>query len=361
VRTLDRYLLREFLLFSLVGVVGFVGIIVIVDLFEKIDVFVDHQTPPALVLEYYALGIPLIIVETLPVALLLGAILSMGQLKRWGELTAMQAAGVAPYRIVAPLLVAGAVASVGCFLLAEGVTSTTEQQRRELYDTRIRGRRHPSQGNRTDLILLGRGGRLYLARSYDAARRMLRAVSVQKPAREGQQLQWRLDAASAAWKDGVWQFRNGILRVFRDTTETAVPFRRYASTALEERPEDFAKPRGDPLYMSRAQLRQHIRRLGESGGRIRKYQVDYHIRGSFPVSCLLMVLLGSVLSLGSRRGGHIALGVGMSLFLGFAYFAFIRIGQALGYHGTLPPLLAAWLGNLVFAAVGLFLLWRMHR
>ena len=58
---------------------------------------------------------------------------------------------------------------------------------------------------------------------------------------------------------------------------------------------------------------------------------------------------------------QLALGFGISISLGFAYYGFLRVGQALGYNGALPPLLAAWMGNLVFLVVGGLLFWKMNR
>ncbi|MBD3335286.1 MAG: LPS export ABC transporter permease LptG [Candidatus Eisenbacteria bacterium] len=361
VNILDRHILREFFVYTSIGFLAFIGIFVIVDLFEKIDVFVDHQTPLPLIVQYYGLGLPLVIVQVIPVAVLLGAILALGQLKKWGELTAMQICGVTPLRIISPLLAAGAVLSVAGLILGEQVTPATTRMQEELYDDRIRERRNPNEASRSDLVFLGRGGRIYLAKSYHAPTRTLRRVSVQHPRRGEQELEWRLDAQTGSWRDGEWVFYEGFVRRFAGQEETGTAFHRYVDTRLLEQPEDFARPQGDPLYMSRETLRRYIRRLREGGGRVLKYEVDYHIRGSFPFSSLVMALLGSVLSLRSRRGSSVALGVGISLFLGFAYFAFIRLGQALGYHGTLPPAMAAWLGNGVFSVIGLILLWRAHR
>jgi lipopolysaccharide export system permease protein len=361
-RILDRHILREFVLFSGMGLVAFVGIYVIVNLFEKIDVFVDHKAPVLLVARYYLLGIPLFTLQVLPLALLLGSILSLGQLKKWGELTAMQVAGSPPLRILYPMLALGAVLAVVSFVVGEELTPGMAQARKELYEGKIRGRRDAASGDRSDLILLGRGGRIYLAFSYDHERKLLRRVSVQHPRADSQELDWRVDAAAARWQDGVWMFSEGNLRRFlQGGEEISCGFARFADSRLLERPEDFAKPQGEPLFMSRKSLDTYIRRLREGGGRVHKYEVDYHIRGSFPLANLIMILLGGVLSMRIRKGGNIALAIGITLFLGFTYLAFIRLGQALGYHGTVPPLLAAWMGNATFGGIGVFLLWRVHR
>jgi lipopolysaccharide export system permease protein len=130
---------------------------------------------------------------------------------------------------------------------------------------------------------------------------------------------------------------------------------------MEEEPSDFARLDEDPFHMNMKTLWLFARRLRESGGETQKHMTNFHIRASFPLADLVMVLLGAALSLRVVRGGNIALGFGLSVSIGFAYFALIRVGQALGYNGDLPPLLAAWLGNLVFGALGLFLFWKVTR
>ena len=44
-RILDRYLLREFIGYLVLGLIGFIVIFIVVDVVEKIDVFLDHHAP----------------------------------------------------------------------------------------------------------------------------------------------------------------------------------------------------------------------------------------------------------------------------------------------------------------------------
>ena len=52
----------------------------------------------------------------------------------------------------------------------------------------------------------------------------------------------------------------------------------------------------------------------------------------------------------------LAFGAGMSVFVIFGFYAFIRFGQTLGYKGILEPILSAWIGNIIFFMGGIFLL-----
>lgn len=363
IQILDRHVLREFLLYLLLSLGTFVGIYLIVDLFEKIDTFVDYQAAAAPVFDYYLNSLPLVTVQVLPIAVLLAAILSLGHLRRFNEVTAMQSCGRSPLRITLPLLVSAALLSAAAFAVGEQVVPGAYRRQQEALDHRIKKKRLDSAQGRTEVHYMGRGGRVFIARQFEAATPSLIEVSVQAFSAENgrQRLSRRIDAASARWRpEGLLELQQGRLRLFDEERETIASFERYADSRMEEQPDEFAHIESDPFHMSRGQLRDYIRRIREGGARVNQFEVDYHLRGAFPAASLVMVLLGSCLTLRVLRGG-VALGFGISLSLGFGYYGFLRIGQALGYTGHLSPALAAWMGNIVFGLVGIILFWRLNR
>jgi lipopolysaccharide export system permease protein len=362
-RILDRHVLREFVLYLLLGLCTFVGIYLIVDLFEKIDTFVDHQAALSLILTYYLYKLPVIVVQVLPLAMLLAAILSLGAMRRLNEVTAMQSCGLSPLRITLPILILAALVTVGAFALGEELVPGAYRREQETLDVRIKKKHPASAMGRSDIRYMGRAGRVYLARQYAPQPPTLIDLSLQqfRAETDGQQLWRRIDAGSARWeRDNLWHLENGYLRLFDDDREWVAGFRRYGDSRAVEEPDEFIRPESDPFFMSRRQLSDYIRRIREGGAQVQQYRVDYHLRAAFPVANLIMVLLGSCLSLRILRG-TMALSFGLSVSLGFAYYGFLRAGQALGYTGHLPPLLAAWMGNLVFGFVGGLLFWRVNR
>jgi lipopolysaccharide export system permease protein len=362
-RILDRHVLREFVLYLLLGLSAFVGIYLIVNLFEKIDVFVDHQASARLILSYYAYKLPGMLVQVLPLSLLLAAILALGSLRRLNEITAMQSCGLSPLRITLPLLALAGALTVGSFVISEELLPGAYRREQETLDVKIKKRRPLDTLGRSDVRYMGRGGRVYVARQYAARPPLLLDVSLQQfRTQDGRQQMWRrVDAGAARWLPvGLWQMEEGVLRRFEGDREWVARFQRYGDSRCVEQPDEFARREGDPFAMNRRQLRDYIQRIREGGAHIQQYVVDYHLRAAFPFANLVMVLLGSCLSLRILRG-TMALGFGLSIFLGFAYYGFLRAGQALGYTGHVPPALAAWMGNLVFGIVGGLLFWRANR
>lgn len=359
-KIVDRYLLREFLLYLLLGLSTFIGIYVVVDLFEKIDVFIDHRAGAGLVLAYFANKLPLILIQVLPVAMLLGAVLSLGQLRKFNEIIAMQSCGLSPLRITAPLLASAVVLTVVAFLVSERVVPTAYLRQKETMEVKIKKRRPEATRTRTDILYMGRGWRVFTIHEFRPEPPKMEGVRVERFDPDSLAMRTRIDARSGVWSEGFWVMEEGFARLFADSLEIAVPFAIYADSRWEEQPDEFARPEPDPFFMNRSQLSDYIDRIRESGARVDQYETDYHLRAAFPVANFIMVLLGSCLSLRIVRG-TLALGFGISISLGFIYYGFIVVGQTLGYNGSLPPPLAAWLGNIVFTLVGALLFWRMNR
>lgn len=358
-RTLDRYLLREYLSYCALGAGTFVALFVVVDLFEKIDVFVDHKAALWTVVRYYACSSVTILTQVLPVSLLLGTLLALSQLRKHNEITAMQASGQSPWRLASPLLSAAALICLGQYALNELAEPQLYETHRRILNEEIKQISGADSESRSDVRLLGEGGRFYLAQFYDNRRHTLRAVSVQYVHPPSMNL--RVDAQRAEWRDGFWQFEQGFRRVFQDSTVSVVPFRRYGASDLAEPPGDFARRNPDPFHLPMKELLRYAERLRQSGGETQKYLTDFHLRASFPLAGLILTLLGTGLSLRVLRGSNLALGFGLSVSIGFAYLALVRVGQALGYNGAMPPMPAAWLGNFVFLTLALVLFWKVSR
>jgi lipopolysaccharide export system permease protein len=357
VRHLDRYVLREQLVALSAALLFFVSVFVVVDVFEKIDTFLDNRVPVATVLLFYIVSIPGIVLQVLPMAMLLSCLLALGQIGRHNEITAMRAAGIGPGRIAAPLLAASLLVSLLVFVTNEVLLPHLNARRNEIYRVQIKKQSLEGPAVRTNLAYLGANGRTFLIRTYNVPKKEMREVVIQEI--RNHMLTGRIDAETATWEHGRWVFHEGYVRRFTREGEKAAHFNELRIPGLAERPEDFAETEEDPTGLSYWELSRYIARLHQSGGRVQKYLVDLYLKISFPLTNLIVVVIGTALAFRARRGG-LAVWFGLSVFISFLYYAFIRTGQALGHNGALPPFLAAWAGNLFFGALA-FELFRRAR
>jgi lipopolysaccharide export system permease protein len=350
VRVLDRYLLRS-LAVPVGGSLGvFLTLAIVVDLFEKLDTFLDHNVPVLLIGHYYASTIPFLVALLLPVTMLIGVLFALGGMARRNELIAMTAAGVSLYRILLPVLASGFALSIAGLGLTTQLVPRGNAISSDIYDHEIKERPRIIGSTRRDLSYLGAGGRFFVIRRYDGDKGRMDDVAVQQFA--GGTLTQRIDAQYALWDGEKWVFHDGYLRRFRNNSPPQVePFEERSFDDIRERPRDFLRPDKEPGEMTLRELTDHIHRTAASGGDVRGLLVDRHTRYSFPFACFIVVLLGAPLTGAIRRGGH-GLGFGIALLVGFVYYILLQVGETFGDNGTLPPIVAAWLPNAVFAAIG---------
>jgi lipopolysaccharide export system permease protein len=128
---------------------------------------------------------------------------------------------------------------------------------------------------------------------------------------------------------------------------------------MTEKPIDLmAKPRS-PQEMRYFELSRFITSLERSGGDANLLKVELALKIAIPITCLVIALFGAPLATSTQRGGT-AYGIGVSLATTVTFLMLIQLTKAVGGKGLLAPDVAAWLPNVLFAVMGLFLLSRVR-
>ncbi|MBC7187243.1 MAG: LPS export ABC transporter permease LptG [Calditrichaeota bacterium] len=354
-RILDRYIARRFLSNLTFALVAFAVIFIVVDMVENLDAFLDRHVSWTIVAKYYLLYLPYIVVMSLPVAVLLASLFCMGTLAKHNELVAMKATGTSLYRILLPMIVLGVLVSVADIFVGEVVSPVANRRKREIRLDYIEKHDFNIRRRMTNLIVRDRADRRVLIRYYDSKQQTAYRVSIQEY--EGSTVRRRLDAPVMRWTGSNWRMENGYERLFADGQEQAVAFASLDVPDLGVTHRELARVQLEPEEMSYGELREFIEEVRRNGGKPHRWLVDLYLKISFPFSNLIILLIGASLASSKRRSG-VAVSFGFSLVICFLYFGLLKTGQSLGHAGTLPPLLAAWLGNLVFLAVGIVLVAR---
>lgn len=101
-------------------------------------------------------------------------------------------------------------------------------------------------------------------------------------------------------------------------------------------------------------------RLTEAKSAIDSYEIEIHKKFALAVACFVFVMLGAPIALRFPRGG-VGLTLGVSSFVFALYYIGLTAGAAAASAGLLPPSIAMWAANVIFAAVAVALLWRMGK
>jgi len=288
-----------------------------------------------------------------PLATLVAVLTTFGGLTRTNELTVLRACGVSLYRTALPLVLLAVVWSGVLFMLEDRVLAHS-QRRAEALKDQIRDRppRTFNLANRNWRV--ARDGRLYYYAVYDARDTTLYRLSVFETARSPYRLLSHVGATQVSFRDGVWQATDGWVQTFLpDGTARREAF--DIRTLDLDPPADFGSEQIEASMMNYGELREYVERLDESGFSIAGHQVELHRKLAFPFVTLVMTLIAVPFGVSTGRRGALY-GVGLALALAVSYLVISHVFIAFGNAAYLPPLLAAWATNLLFAAGALVLL-----
>jgi len=355
---LDRYLLKKFISVLLFSLFGMVTIFVAVNYVENAEKFLDRKVPGDILIEYYLNFVPNIITLTLPVDILLASLFSIGGLARFNEITAIKASGVSMYRMLLPVITAAACVSTLDFWVSENIVPGANSKKSDLWKVYVDRVSVARRFTGNDITLYDPSGMKVVINKFDKTKLLATSISIQKFF--GFNLVYRIDANEAAWDSSrnLWVFRSGVTRSFDNGQESFKKFIELEKSDLFFTPEIILKREKNPDEMNYAELKDFVSKLRTSGARAERWEVDYYLKFSYPLTCFFMALFGAPLAASRKRSGA-GLNVFLTLVICFAYWIAIQSGRYMGYNQTLDPLIAAWIGNFIFGTLSVFIFLRL--
>jgi len=355
---LDRYLLREFLKFFLLVMFSFLSLFLIIEFFEKLRMLISNSATLFQSITFFVFRIPMMLSLIIPAAVLLAALLTFGSLSRHSEIVAMRANGISLYRSAIPILILSLLISVLTFVFSELITPYTNAKAEYIKTVEIQ--KQKVQGIFQQEQIWYRGARgIYNFKLFDARRNTLQGITLNYLDHK-MQLLMRIDAERGVWEGDHWKFFN-VLIVHFDATGFPV-MERYEEKIVDlpERPAEFSVIQKDSEQMGYFELRKYIGKIRSDGYDATRYLVDLHGKIAFPLVCILLAIIGISFSLKTERSGGLAGSLFAGLIIGFSYWILFAFAMSLGRSGSLPPLLAAWLANLIFGLSALYLFTRVR-
>jgi len=229
----------------------------------------------------------------------------------------------------------------------------------------IRGRTPRSFQAREQRWVFGRDGRLFNFSNYVPSPIPMLAVtgggvfqgfSAYRIDPVSYDIRERIYARTADFEEGHWRLLDGWVREFSSGGES---FETFAERTFEfpDHPGDFIKEWKSPEQMSYAELSGFVQDLRHKGYDVQELMVDLYGKTAFPLVSLTMVILGLPFCFRMGRRGSLY-GVGVAIALVAVFLLTFSTTNALGGIGLIPPFLAAWAPNILFAGSGAYLLLR---
>jgi lipopolysaccharide export system permease protein len=368
VTILDRYIVRQFLVTFLFGLLTFLLIFLVIDMMEKLDDFIDASTPVAAIAQYYLAFTPEIIKLMTPVAMLLGALFVVGRMSNQNELPAMKSSGLSLYRFLLPLVVVALLVSIISIYFNGWVVPRANQQKSAIERTHLH--RSLSTGSTLPLFFQDGRTRLISINYYDGVGQLGYRVSIEEFSDSNLTvMRRRYDAHHMEWGPATstggstrqgWTLVSGVVREFDGDSQGITSFDRLALGKLSISPSDIEKKQQKPDEMNYPELREFIKNQQRAGQDVSRWTVDLNSKIAFPFASVIVVLFGVPFASIKRRGG-LAIDFGVCVAMTFVYLAFMKTSQVFGYNGDLNPLLTAWLANIIFFALAIINLLRVQK
>ncbi len=362
--TLDRYILGRFgaILTGCVLIIS--TLFAVYETINLIDDLVERNLPFSLALSYLKYRTPWILSQVLPMSCLVATLLVFGIMSRFNEVTAVKASGTSIYRLATPVVMVTLALSTLAYVNQDYLVPSANVKANQIKDL-IRGRGARSYEPRERRWVFGQEGRLYNFSNYNPS-----PIPILTPAGGGTfqgfsaylldpasfQIRQRLYARTAVYQDGLWVLRDGWEREFQDGRET---FETFAEKRFNfpESPAYFVKEWKSPDQMAYSELNTFVHDLKQRGYDVQELMVDLYGKTAFPLVSLTMVILGLPFCFRMGRRGSLY-GVGIAIALVAVFLVTFSTTNALGGIGFIPPFLAAWAPNILFAGSGVYLLLR---
>jgi lipopolysaccharide export system permease protein len=133
-----------------------------------------------------------------------------------------------------------------------------------------------------------------------------------------------------------------------DTGKYASNFYEKMETVFGLVPDDLGVVVKKSEEMNFAELHGYIQKIESDGYDASGYKVDLYAKLAFPFVCIVLCLTGVGIALRATRREGTGIGIAIGIVTAFLYWIFYSFCLSLGYGEVLPPLIAAWMANLVF-------------
>jgi lipopolysaccharide export system permease protein len=356
---LNRHIFKEFISLVAGVLIGILVVYLCVEFLQKADKLIKYRATLSQIGRYFLYSVPGMISLSLPMASLIAALLSLGNLSRYNEIIAMRASGVSLVKIVSPLLAGGLLISGLGFINNEFVMPYYSSRASYIRKVEIEKSQQRVMFQQSKLWLRGPENSIVNIELVSPSRTEMLGLNIYK-LNPDYTIRERIKAGSLVWENGAWRLK-------KSSTYTQVGdiVRSHPSDNevfnIVENPNDLGMIVKNSEEMNFSEMWDYVKRLKSSGYKTATYEVDLHNKLAYPLASLLMVMISIPFGVLKVRSGGTGKGIALAILIAFFYWMLMSIGGSLGHSGTLPPAISAWFANIFFAFASIAILFRMQR
>ena len=351
---LDWYIIKKFIGTYIYAILLIISIAIVFDFNENLSKFTQYHAPwRAIIFDYYANFIPYYSNLFSPLFVFIAVIFFTSKLAGNSEIIAMLAAGVSIKRLMRPymlscVVIAGLTFYLNSFVIPHGTVI------RQNFETLYRNSKKNTSAEDIQLFV-AKNTTAYIQNYDDQYKRgygfSLVKIKNKKIVSHLTAMEIQYDTIADSkyhWKLSNWKIRT--LKGLKEHIQSGAT----KDTVLLMEPTDLVYSKGQQDTFTSPELLDYISKQTSRGsGNVVQYEVEFHKRIAMSFSSFILTIIGLTLSSRKRKGG-MGLSLGIGLALSFSYIMLQTVSATFAIQDNTPPMLAAWIPNIIFAIVAYF-------
>ncbi|EID33276.1 MAG: YjgP/YjgQ family permease [Prevotella sp.] len=351
---LDWYIIKKFIGTYIYAILLIISIAIVFDFNENLSKFTQYHAPwRAIIFDYYANFIPYYSNLFSPLFVFIAVIFFTSKLAGNSEIIAMLAAGVSIKRLMRPymlscVVIAGLTFYLNSFVIPHGTVI------RQNFETLYRNSKKNTSAEDIQLFV-AKNTTAYIQNYDDQYKRgygfSLVKIKNKKIVSHLTAMEIQYDTIADSkyhWKLSNWKIRT--LKGLKEHIQSGAT----KDTVLLMEPTDLVYSKGQQETFTSPELLDYISKQTSRGsGNVVQYEVEFHKRIAMSFSSFILTIIGLTLSSRKRKGG-MGLSLGIGLALSFSYIMLQTVSATFAIQDNTPPMLAAWIPNIIFAIVAYF-------
>lgn len=351
-KILDWYIIKKFLgtYFYAIGLI--ICIVIVFDVSEKIDDFIEKQAPlKAIIFDYYLNFIPYFTNLFGALFTFIAVIFFTSKMATNSEIIAILSSGVSFRRLLFPYFISTVFIAILSYTLINFIIPPANRVRLDFEETYIRTAFRNKEKNIHRQI---QPGKFIYMESYNNFYDIGYKFSMEHF--EDGILKSKLISSYIKWDTSInkWQIHKYMIRDFNGLEEK-ITYGKIIDTTLSIRPKDFSQRLSVIETMNMFRLNEYIEEQKMHGvDNVESLLIEKYRRFAFPFSTFILALIGVSLSSRKRRGG-IGINIGIGLIFAFSYIMFMQVSTVMSVNSGMNPLLSVWMPNITYAFIAFFL------
>jgi len=348
-KKIDWYIIKKFVLTFFIALLFIIGIVIIFDISEKVDDFVSHHAPiQAIIFDYYVNFVPYFINMFSPLFVFITVIFFTSRMAANTEIIAILSCGVSYKRMMVPYMVSALLIFALSLSLNLWVIPRANVTRIKFEQKYYNNK---PQASNYQVHYQIDPGRFVYVESFSSWENTAYNFTLEEV--DHNKIVRKISAEKAVWDSTMegWHLKKYFIREYGEGLQDHVKTGKQMDTVINLTVTDFYRNKATVETLPYEQLEGLIKTQELRGDPNVMYaKIEKHTRFALPFSAFILTLMGVCLSSRKRRGG-IGLNIGVGIALCFIYILFLRFSQMFVYSGTLPPVIALWLPNLIFGII----------